>query len=197
MPYCLHCHQHYRRAKKGRPRDTYSNACRQAAYRKRQKRYVRFRRSLSVEWGTPPELFAELDAKYHFTLDAAATPENAKCSRYFTKEDDGLLQIWTGRVWCNSPYGMDAAKWMQKAYLSARDGTAEVVVCLVRARTDTGWWHQWATKGEIEYLAGRLRFVGPEEVESSALFPSALVVFRNAFRNRESVAETVTKWSNT
>jgi phage N-6-adenine-methyltransferase len=132
-----------------------------------------------VEWGTPPDLFAQLDAKYHFNLDAAATAENAKCARYFTHADDGLLQTWTGRVWLNPPYGMDAAKWLHKAYLSARDGTAEVVVCLVPARTDLKWWHQWAAKGEIEYLAGRLRFVGPEGVESSAPFPSALVVFRN------------------
>lgn len=42
-------------------------------------------------WETPQSLFDELNEKYHFTLDAAASDENHKCSRYFTKEDNGLL----------------------------------------------------------------------------------------------------------
>lgn len=52
--------------------------------------------SNTPEWATPQDLFDRLDALYHFDLDAAATPENAKCARFFTKEDDGLLQMWGG-----------------------------------------------------------------------------------------------------
>ena len=50
----------------------------------------------SDEWSTPQDFFNELDAEFHFTLDPCATAENHKCSRYFSKEDDGLKADWGG-----------------------------------------------------------------------------------------------------
>lgn len=50
----------------------------------------------SDEWATPPELFEELDREFDFNLDPCATPDNAKCEKYFTMEQDGLLQNWGG-----------------------------------------------------------------------------------------------------
>ncbi len=47
-------------------------------------------------WSTPQDFFDKLDAEFHFDLDVCATPENAKCSRFFTKEQDGLKQSWGG-----------------------------------------------------------------------------------------------------
>lgn len=52
--------------------------------------------SKTGEWSTPQDFFDRLDWKYHFTLDAAATAENAKCARFFTAEDDGLSKNWGG-----------------------------------------------------------------------------------------------------
>ena len=46
--------------------------------------------SKKQNWCTPKEFFGVLDAEFHFTLDAAATKKNAKCSAYFTPEDDAL-----------------------------------------------------------------------------------------------------------
>ena len=43
-------------------------------------------------WGTPQDLFDKLDAEFHFNLDVCALPENAKCERYYTPEQDGLVQ---------------------------------------------------------------------------------------------------------
>lgn len=60
--------------------------------------------------GTDPAFIASLEERFGpFNLDAAASPHNAKCSRFFTVEDDGLAQPWgewpdMGRVWCNPPY---------------------------------------------------------------------------------------------
>lgn len=45
-------------------------------------------------WETPQSLFDELDREFHFTLDAAATPDNAKCARFYTPQDDALKQSW-------------------------------------------------------------------------------------------------------
>jgi site-specific DNA-methyltransferase (adenine-specific) len=132
--------------------------------------------SKSVEWPTDPAVFAELDAEFGFSLDPCATSENAKCSRFFTLEDDGLAQAWTGRVFMNPPYGRAIGAWMRKAWEASRT-TAELVVCLVPARTDTAWWHDYATRGEIRFLRGRLKF---GDAKSAAPFPSAVVVFRDA-----------------
>ena len=123
-------------------------------------------------WATPQDLFDKLHAQYDFELDVCATPENAKCRRFFTVADDGLAQIWSGRCWMNPPYGRMIGAWMAKAFRSASAGS--LVVCLVPARTDTAWWHDYAMKGRIEFLRGRLKFGGHK---NSAPFPSAIVVF--------------------
>ena len=126
-------------------------------------------------WGTPQDLFDELDAEFHFDLDVCAMPENAKCERYYTPEQDGLAQEWTGTCWCNPPYGRQIGKWVKKA--SECGGT---VVMLVPARTDTKWFHDYIYgKAEIRFLRGRLHFVSAGgAVMDSAPFPSMVVVFR-------------------
>ena len=98
-------------------------------------------RSLSGEWETPDELFAELDKEFHFALDVCATVENAKCSRYFTKEQDGLKQVWSpGPWWCNPPYGRHVGDWLHHGVCATRrPGTCGVF--LLPARTDTKWFH--------------------------------------------------------
>lgn len=129
--------------------------------------------SKTPEWETPKDFFDELNKEFHFTLDPCATLENAKCANYFTKEQDGLKQPWGGVVFCNPPYGRVIGDWMRKAHTEAQNGA--VVVCLVPARTDTRWFHDYAMKGEIRFIKGRLKFGGSK---NSAPFPSAIVVFR-------------------
>lgn len=55
-------------------------------------------KSETVEWSTPQRFFDDLNAKYNFTLDPCSTKENAKCKKFYTKEDDGLKQSWGGRL---------------------------------------------------------------------------------------------------
>jgi site-specific DNA-methyltransferase (adenine-specific) len=122
-------------------------------------------------------LFRELAEEFGgFDLDPCATPETATCPRYFIPADDGLAQKWAGRVFTNPPYGRAIAAGMRKAWESSQT-TAELVVCLVPARTDTAWWHDYAERGDVSFRRGRLRFGG---AASRAPFPSAVVVFRNA-----------------
>lgn len=131
--------------------------------------------SVTDEWATPPDYFAEIDAEFRFTLDPCATAENAKCGIYFTRTDDGLAQDWGSHtVWMNPPYGRNqTGPWLRKAYESSLAGAT--VVCLVPARSDTKWWHNYAVQGEIRYVRGRLKFGGAKH---SAPFPSVIVVFR-------------------
>ena len=136
--------------------------------------------SASDEWATPQALFDRLNEKFRFDLDVCATKENAKCARYYTREQDGLAQTWEGVCWMNPPYGRQIGEWMQKAYQAAIGGAT--VVCLVPARTDTRWWHEYAMRGEIEFLKGRLKFGGAKQ---GAPFPSALVIFRGGANDGE------------
>lgn len=124
------------------------------------------------------ETFIALDLEFNFELDVCATPENAKCSIFFIKAVDGLKMPWIGRCWMNPPYGREIGAWVKKAYESSRQGAT--VVCLLPARTDTAWWHNYCTKGEIRFIRGRLKFGGHA---NSAPFPSAIVVFKKEVVN--------------
>jgi phage N-6-adenine-methyltransferase len=130
--------------------------------------------SRSVEWYTPPALFADLAAEFGgFGLDPCCTPESALCPTYYTREDDGLTNPWFGHVFMNPPYGKAIAGWMRKAWEEPQRGA--LVVCLVPARVDTAWWHEYAMRGEVRTLRGRLTFAN---ARNPAPFPSAVVVFR-------------------
>lgn len=123
-------------------------------------------------WATPADFFDTINNEFNFTVDVCANSENAKCTTFFTIEDDGLKQKWKGVCWMNPPYGREIGRWMKKAYDSSLSGAT--VVCLVPARTDTAWWHDYAMKGEYRLIRGRLKFGGHK---NSAPFPSALVIF--------------------
>ena len=135
--------------------------------------------SQTGEWATPQSLFDDLAAEFGFETDVCATAENTKCATFFTKEDDGLAQQWSGVCWMNPPYGRQIGDWVRKAFESAQAGAT--VVCLLPARTDTRWWHDYAAQGEVRFIQGRLKFGGGK---NSAPFPSAIVIFRPPPRAR-------------
>lgn len=89
------------------------------------------------------------------------------------------------RCYMNSPYGRVIGDWILKAYEESLRGA--LVVCLVPARTDTAWWHDYVSKGQVHFIRGRLKFGGGK---NSAPFPSALVVFTPFIRNADKVTIT-------
>lgn len=132
--------------------------------------------SKTNEWSTPHSLFDSLDQEFHFTVDAAASTDNAKCKKFYTIETDGLQQSWGGEiVWCNPPYSTLKA-WIQKAHLSRSLGATSVL--LIPSRTDTAAFHDYIYQKpgvEIRFLRGRIFFEG---AKWNALFPSMVVIFR-------------------
>ncbi|MDP3986992.1 MAG: DNA N-6-adenine-methyltransferase [Nanoarchaeota archaeon] len=131
----------------------------------------------SDEWETPKDFFTMLNDKYEFTLDPCATKENAKCKKFYTKEDDGLSKSWREEtVFVNPPYS-DVSNWVRKAFQEAYRGSmGSEVVMLLPARTDTKWFHEYCMNAEaIYFVKGRLKF-GSEK--NSAPFPSMVVLFR-------------------
>ena len=133
------------------------------------------RTDCNESWSTPDALFDELDDEFGFTLDVCADDSNAKCGRYFTVENDGLFMDWGDDIcWMNPPYGRTKiSAWMEKAYREV--GSGSTVVCLLPSRTDTAWFHDYALKGEIRFIRGRLKFGSGT---GTAPFPSMLVIFR-------------------
>lgn len=127
-------------------------------------------------WATPQAFFDKLNAEFGFTLDPCALPSNAKCTKYYTPTDNGLLQDWGGEiVFCNPPYGRAIYDWVRKCSEEASKPNT-TVVALIPARTDTRYFHEFIyhQAKEIRFVKGRLKF---GDAKSAAPFPSMVVIF--------------------
>jgi phage N-6-adenine-methyltransferase len=148
--------------------------------------------SAKDDWQTPPELFAQLDAEFHFDVDVAASAENAQCDDWIADDDYGgaLTGGWVSPrlvrapvCWCNPPYSRGLqGKFIAKAASERLKGVTTVM--LIPARTDTKAFHRWIWDAEthqprpgieVRFLPGRIKFVGAKH---GAPFPSMIVVFR-------------------
>ena len=71
----------------------------------------------SDEWYTPSMIIeAARECMGQIDLDPAsckAAQRTVKATQYFTAKDDGLVQPWSGRVWCNPPFSCKAL-WCQR-----------------------------------------------------------------------------------
>lgn len=140
----------------------------------------------SQEWETPQALFDALNAEFDFDVDVCATPANAKCEMFWTKEHNALAQWWDPtrgtwhRVyWMNPPYGRALPKWLKKAHETREAGGT--VVALVPSRTGTRWWSQYCADAEVRHIVGRLTFQGADR---QCPFYSSVVVFRRILRGQ-------------
>ncbi len=131
------------------------------------------------DWETPQKLFNELNKEFQFDLDATANDHNAKCEKYFTKEQDALVQEWRGSVFCNPPYGREIPKFLEKAYTESRKEYCDRVVLLIPARTDTRAWHDYIFPfaKDIRFLKGRLKYELNGIAKDASPFPSAIIIF--------------------
>jgi phage N-6-adenine-methyltransferase len=140
---------------------------------------VRGPRSHVDDRALPPKDFAALNERFRFSIDVAASVENAKLPRFITAEQDALKQSWAGeRVYCNPPYS-SIEPWCEKAHSewrsvgpsptgAVRIPPAELIVMLLPAnRTEQGWWQRQIEpqrrdgRIRVEFLPGRLRFLKP------------------------------------
>jgi phage N-6-adenine-methyltransferase len=130
------------------------------------------------EYSTDLSVYRQLDHEFHFTLDPCANRHNAKCRKYYTKEQDGLAQSWANEVvFMNPPFGPHGryiTKWVAKACYESLERNA-VVVCLLPVSSDTEWWHKYVMRAsERRFIKGRLTYGGGARCP----FPSVVVVFR-------------------
>lgn len=132
----------------------------------------------SDEFGTPDWLWKPLHEEFQFTIDAAASKENALLPRYWTKEDDALSKSWGGeRVFCNPPYSRGHVKdFFLKAANQTRNGNCFVAVLLIPTYTERDWYHKYRHMFEVRFIGKRVKFKGGA---SGARGNHMIVVFRN------------------
>ncbi len=130
--------------------------------------------ALKDEWLTPPHIIAALG---EFDLDPCA-PINRPwdiAKQHFTAMDNGLAHPWNGRVWCNPPYGLETAKWLDRL---AQHGNG---IALIFARTETRMFfdHVWRRADAVCFIEGRLHFhhVDGARAAANAGAPSCLVAY--------------------
>ena len=109
-------------------------------------------------WLTPRRI---LDALGEFDLDPCSAPDPVlwpTARRHITLPDDGLMEMWEGRVWLNPPYGRHIGVWLERMALHGR-GTA-----LIFARTETALFrqHVWAAATAVLFLHRRIVFHHPD-----------------------------------
>ncbi len=132
-------------------------------------------KSKGVEYTTPDKLFQPLNDEFNFKLDAASSPQNKKCSLFYTEYDDGLACPWVTSTWCNPPYGQQLPKWARKGYTEHHERGITVVM-LLPIRSNTKYWRDYIHygKAEIRFVDWKPAFNG----ENGFSTPLAVIVWQ-------------------
>lgn len=171
------------------------------------------------KYETPMWLFDKLDEMYGpFTLDPCAEPETAKCDRYFTVEDNGLLKSWEGEtVFMNPPFGKPeraclpgcnnkrckerghhmshdipgTTDWLHKAYNEVVHHGA-TVIGVIPSSTGTRWFHDYVMKAsEIIFIRGRVSYLFEGKPTGSPDFDTIIAVWKPG--SGETKIRTITR----
>lgn len=124
-------------------------------------------------WETPDHIFDKLDKEFRFTLDPCCLVESAKCKKFFTPKEDGLIQSWgNNRVFVNPPYSRgNIDKWVDKCYYEFNC----LVVALLPVSTSSDWYQNYICgRHEVRFVNKRIRF---KNAPYTAPFSSMIVVF--------------------
>ena len=130
--------------------------------------------SYSDEWYTPKFI---IDSLGKFDLDpcAPSVPLFKTAEIMYNEFDDGLAQIWDGRVWLNPPYSRPLITKFMRRMAEHNRGTA-----LIFSRTDTELFHTevFGKASAIKFLKGWIKFLKPDGAEAgSPGCGSALIVY--------------------
>lgn len=129
---------------------------------------------LKDEWLTPPEIITELGP---FDLDPCAPVDRPwdTAKKHYTIADNGLLMPWLGYIWCNPPYGLEAANWLERMAMNNHG------IALIFARTETSMFFNWVWNhaSALLFIRGRLYFYHSDGTKASANAgaPSVLVAY--------------------
>jgi hypothetical protein len=142
-------------------------------------------------------------------LDPASCPiaqETVKAKRFFTKEDDGLRQEWSGCVFLNPPYARGVINlFVEKLLTEYHAGKVTAAVLLTNSFTDTAWFHALAAGGAMFcFVKGRIKFykadgtiVHPMRGQVFSYFGPSPEAFASEFgRFGDRPRKCITSWQN-
>ena len=83
---------------------------------------------------------------------------------FFSKDQDGLSQLWHGRVWLNPPYAQPLIRLFCEAAVGKyQSGEIEQAVVLVNNGTETAWGQTLLSAASAAcFPRGRIRFLDPD-----------------------------------
>jgi phage N-6-adenine-methyltransferase len=134
--------------------------------------------TIKRRWRTPRPLFDAVNARYSFTLDAAAEDGRLVAS-YITPEMDALVTPWADHcpangwgerwAWFNPPWGARCAGFAGTLAFTRRAivqrSVLTGVVCLLPTAVDTRWYRELFTAAAEVRLLPRVRFEHPDTGE--------------------------------
>jgi ParB family chromosome partitioning protein len=142
--------------------------------------------SESNDWYTPSAIIeAAREVMGTIDLDPASCAmanETVRAARYYTKQENGLMHPWPGKIFLNPPYGTIRGKsnqaiWSSRLISQYEQGITEEAILLVNAATSEKWF-QPLYDYLICFPVGRLKFATPERSDAtSPTHASALVYF--------------------
>lgn len=118
------------------------------------------------EWYTPAEYVnAARRVMGEIDLDPAsctAAQELVQARRFYTKHDDGLSKMWSGRVWLNPPYSASLIRQFvaRLIHFHETDQVSEAVI-LTNNSSDTVWFHDLLSRYPVCFTRGRVKFWRP------------------------------------
>ena len=147
------------------------------------------------EWYTPSEFIEAARAVMgHIDLDPASSffaQVTVKATKYYTVQDDGLLQDWHGTVWMNPPYTSGLiGKFTEKLAAHVVAGDVIEAIVLVNNATETAWFQSLVSVcSAICFPASRVRFLDPDGKPGAPLQGQAILYageypdkFQDAFK---------------
>ena len=124
------------------------------------------------EWYTPQQYIASATTVMGgIDLDPASSQlanGTVKAEQFYSEDDDGLTQIWKGRLWMNPPYAQPLiSQFCEKLAADYLDGAITEAVALVNNATETGWFQDLAAAASaVCFPRGRIKFWHPDRVSA-------------------------------